>query len=269
MGSLRCFKDPKYPFYKVNRCIGQNHASRKHVHDELAIALVTGGRSVFHFDGNEYSIHEGQLVMIGPGFVHRCCPESASEWRFYMLFVDPAWLDTIGLPGPDRPCFIVKDLETEAFQSLVLQFEGLCRAGENKEESLLYLVDQAFSDSEKSLLLLNTGGTEEDAADLISKYILSHLSEPVSLDELAELAGMNKFMMIRHFAQRFNTTPHAWQIIQRMNAARRYLEKNHSIVETAHELGFYDQSHFSRIFKESFGMTPRDFVGQHQIEARI
>lgn len=267
MGSLRSYKDPKHPYYKVNRCIGQNHASRKHVHDELAIALVTGGQSVFHFDGNEYSIHEGQLVMIGPGFVHRCCPESATAWSFYMLFVVPAWLDTFGIPGPDRPCFIVKDLETETFQSLAIRFEALCRAEENNEESLLYILDQAFSDNEQSLLLLKAGGTEEeDAADLISKYILSHLSEPVPLDSLAELAGMNKFMMIRHFARRFNTTPHDWQIIQRMNAARRYLEENHSILDTAHELGFYDQSHFSRIFKESFGMTPKEFVGRHQME---
>lgn len=266
MGSLRCFKDSQYPFYKVNRCIGQNHASRKHVHDELAIALVTGGRSVFHFDGNEHSIHEGQLVMIGPGFVHQCCPESAAAWSFYMVFVAPAWLDTIGLSAPERPCFIVKDLDPSTFNTLAAQFEGLCRVGENKEETLLYILDQALSDRENSLLMLNAEAGEADAADLISRHILSHLSEPVPLEELAELAGMNKFMMIRHFSQRFNTTPHAWQIIHRMNAARKYLEENHSIVETAHALGFYDQSHFTRLFKESFGMTPKQFVSRHPMQ---
>lgn len=261
MGCLRVYRDPAYPYYQVNRCEQQSHAERKHIHADLAVALVTGGASKFYFNEMAYRIRRGQLVMIGPGFVHRCCPESADQWSFFMVFIDPAWLDLAGLPAPERPCFVVKDLDPKCYGDLLAQFESLCRAGEGKDEILLSILDQALSEAQPSTVSLEGVQVTDAAVSRVCEHIRQHLAEPLRLDDLAELAGMDKYMLIRSFGKAFNTTPHAWQLMHRMNEARRLLACGHAIAETSLMMGFYDQSHFSRLFKQSFGITPKQFTG--------
>ncbi len=256
MGYVRYYRDPECPYYQISTCVHQSHASRKHTHLELAIALVTGGSSLFRFGEKEYRINQGQLVMIGPGFVHQCCPEEVENWSFMMLFVDTAWLDAVGLPTPERPCFVVKDFEPSLYVQLLAHFESLCRPGSGKDETLLFLVDQALSEPNHITLSLGAEEYGSDAVLRVSTHIRQHLAIPLPLEELAEIAQIDKYLLIRYFGREFNTTPHAWQLMLRMNEAKRLLEAGSPIADTALAVGFYDQSHFSRLFKECFGITP-------------
>jgi len=56
------------------------------------------------------------------------------------------------------------------------------------------------------------------------------------------------------------STPRSWQIMLRVNEARNMLKNGCSLSETALEVGFYDQSHFSKVFKETYGITPKQFT---------
>lgn len=262
MGYVRYYRDPDCEYYQISKCVHQSHASRKHTHSELAIALVTGGTSLFRFGEKEHRIHQGQLVMIGPNFVHQCCPVAVDDWSFMMLFVDTAWLDSVGLPAPDRPCFVVKDFNAEHYRPLLAHFESLCHPGSGKDETLLYIVDQALSEPDRITLSLDTEEYGSVNVLRVSEYIRNHLAETIRLDELADIAEMDKYLLIRYFGRNFNTTPHAWQLMLRMNEAKRLLEAGNPIADTALAVGFYDQSHFSRLFKDSFGITPGNFLAR-------
>lgn len=265
MGSVCIYRDPAYPFYHVTRCLYQSHAARKHTHKELAVSLVTGGASLFRFGEQEHRIRAGQLVMIAPGFVHQCCPEAVEEWSFTMVFIDPGWLEAVGLNEPGRPCFIVRDLESPAFQGLQEQYRALCVPGEPKEEVLLYIMDQALSDPEPPPLALKTEtAADEEALQQVCDHIRGHLAETIPLETLSGLAGLEKYRLIRSFTRRFNTTPHAWQLMLRMAEARQRLDAGAPITDTALAVGFYDQSHFTRLFKASFGMTPGQYAQQRK-----
>ncbi len=263
MGSVCIYRDPAYPFYHVTRCLHQSHAARKHTHKELAVSLVTGGASLFRFGEQEHRIHQGQLVMIAPGFVHQCCPETVAEWSFSMVFVDPGWLETVGLNDPGHPCFIVRDLEPAVYTALQGQYQTLCVPGDAKEEALLYIIDQALSDPEpRPLALKAEAAADEEALQRVCDHIREHLAETTPLDTLSRLAGLDKYRLIRSFTRRFNTTPHAWQLMLRMAEARQRLDAGAPITDTALAVGFYDQSHFTRLFKASFGMTPGQYAQQ-------
>jgi AraC-like DNA-binding protein len=45
-----------------------------------------------------------------------------------------------------------------------------------------------------------------------------------------------------------------------MNYAKQEMAKGQDISKIAHELGFYDQSHFSKTFKAYFGVTPQEYL---------
>src|SRR5690606_38595892 len=76
-----------------------------------------------------------------------------------------------------------------------------------------------------------------------------------SLSELAALARMSRYQLIRTFRTATGMTPHAWQLNQRVNLARERIRKGAAIAEVALQLGFADQSEFQRMFKVHTGVT--------------
>ena len=81
----------------------------------------------------------------------------------------------------------------------------------------------------------------------------------VSLDELADVAGIGKFRLLRLFRERIGLPPHALQIAHRIYRARRMLEAGASIADAALAAGFADQSHMHRHFRSGLGITPREY----------
>jgi AraC family transcriptional regulator, exoenzyme S synthesis regulatory protein ExsA len=85
----------------------------------------------------------------------------------------------------------------------------------------------------------------------------NNFTYPMKLDELARLSGRSLSAFKRDFTSDFGTTPGRWLREKRLNHARYLLENtDKSVTETAFESGFKNNSHFNRVFKEHFGMTP-------------
>ena len=77
-----------------------------------------------------------------------------------------------------------------------------------------------------------------------------------SLVELARMAHMSRYQLIRAFRTATGMTPHAYQLNIRINQARDWLRQGAELADIAYRLGFADQSHFQRIFKAHAGVTP-------------
>jgi AraC-like DNA-binding protein len=93
---------------------------------------------------------------------------------------------------------------------------------------------------------------------LALEYIHNNLETGMSLQEVADAAGLS----VGHFAHLFKAclgeTPHQYVIRQRVERARRLLEQGDlSLAEVALAVGFYDQAHFTNNFKRLTGMTPK------------
>jgi AraC-like DNA-binding protein len=79
---------------------------------------------------------------------------------------------------------------------------------------------------------------------------------PVSLAELAALAGVSRFQLLRGFARAFGVTPHAYLVQLRVQRVRRLLADGAVPADAALQAGFADQSHMTRAFVRQFGVTP-------------
>lgn len=90
-------------------------------------------------------------------------------------------------------------------------------------------------------------------------YLHDQAELNISLDELASVAGIGKFRLIRLFRERTGLTPHALQLAHRIRAARRLLEAGRTLAVVAATTGFADQSHLHRHFQRSLGMTPGEY----------
>ena len=82
------------------------------------------------------------------------------------------------------------------------------------------------------------------------------LTEPVSLDELAAFARLDKFHLCRAFRDEIGLPPHAYVTHRRVSLAQDLLARGVPQAEVAARVGLYDQSQLHRHFKRIVGVTP-------------
>ncbi|MDA8382546.1 MAG: AraC family transcriptional regulator [Betaproteobacteria bacterium] len=105
------------------------------------------------------------------------------------------------------------------------------------------------------------GGVEPTAAvGRAREYLRTHVFAQVTLDELATVAGIGRFRLLRAFQRRFGVPPHTYQTQLRIERARAMLRKGMTPAMVSTEVGFCDQSHFTRHFKKIIGVTPSEYA---------
>lgn len=97
-------------------------------------------------------------------------------------------------------------------------------------------------------------------AEKVTAYISEHFAEPVTVSQLAALAGLSDYHFIRIFKKQTGFTPHEYLLNTRMNTAR-YLLKNSRlpVKEICFSTGFSCESVFCSAFKRIEGMTPAQY----------
>lgn len=96
-----------------------------------------------------------------------------------------------------------------------------------------------------------------------SHFMQEHCGESVSISELARYFDLSPAYFSSVFRQHFGLSPKAYLIAARINKARKLLaENNLSNAAIAEECGFYDESHFSRVFQKQTGVLPGNYKRQ-------
>ena len=91
----------------------------------------------------------------------------------------------------------------------------------------------------------------------VTDYMKTHLSERVRVRDLAKQVGLSASSFSRAFKVSMSTSPHKWQLSERILTAQIILREGAgSLSEVALATGFAEQSHFARVFKERVGVTP-------------
>ncbi|MFA0813826.1 helix-turn-helix transcriptional regulator [Microbulbifer epialgicus] len=91
-------------------------------------------------------------------------------------------------------------------------------------------------------------------------YICAHWKNNIKLDEVCQLAEMSQYQLIRCFNKEYGIPPHQFLILYKTHQARLLLRQGLSITQVVTDCGFYDQSHLSRNFKKTFGITPGRYL---------
>ncbi len=94
----------------------------------------------------------------------------------------------------------------------------------------------------------------------VQKYILSHLTEEINLDDLAEIAESTKQHLSRQFKKECGVTITQYIRTQRINEAKTMIEnEDSSMLLIAETLGFSSQNYFCDVFQKETGMTPTQY----------
>lgn len=92
------------------------------------------------------------------------------------------------------------------------------------------------------------------------EYLQDTFTEEFDLDRVAEAANLSKYHLDRVFKRATGLRPRTYVAMLRVDRAKVFLAQSpRSIADIALDLGFADQSHFSNVFKQFSGFSPRAY----------
>jgi AraC-like DNA-binding protein len=94
------------------------------------------------------------------------------------------------------------------------------------------------------------------------EYLHGYFEKAVSLATLSEIAGMSPFHFCRMFTRLTGVPPHAYQTQLRIERAKTLLCEGRRLVDMSCDLGFADQSHFTRHFRKLVGCAPGRYAAR-------
>ncbi|HSE16288.1 MAG TPA: AraC family transcriptional regulator [Pyrinomonadaceae bacterium] len=227
-----------------------------HVHEAAHICLTLAGQGIEIIDGARVVTAPGCVLMRGPNMMH-ANQYSAASHRGFMIELEHKWLNTCrhflrvfedrrhftGGPVPALALRIYRESRVKDSVAPVI-VEGL----------MLELLGHAS----RSLIRMpvRPPGWLLQARDLLH----GRFNDPVHLVEIAHTVGVHPTHLARTFKKHYRTTVGEYVRRLRLDWATRQLsETEASITEIALAAGFYDQSHFSHLFKQHTGFTPAEF----------
>lgn len=239
----------------------------RHWHSTYGVGLLDHGAQSSASGRGKVDAYAGDLITTNPGEVHDGRPLGGPSRRWRMVYFDAAVMaGMLGGAAMDgsveftRP--VLKDLRL--VQTLRRLFTHLDdwrnRAASTSASAEALACEESLVEVCGLLLGGHSTAVPQPEIDgdvrLVRERIADDLLAAPTLDELAAMAGLGKFQLLRRFQKAYGVPPHAWLLLQRAERARALIRRGTSLADTAAASGFADQSHMTRIFTRHFGFTP-------------
>lgn len=251
-----------------------------HSHDFIELVIILNGQGHFLINGKTYPVSEGNAIILNPGTYHKSIPDTAHGFTLsecYLAFTD---VEFVGCARGFFPLFNGSEIITSLPEHIRKTVFHLCSsiALESRSREIgryfmlkSYLIQVICllercrnfepDDSEKKEDRPGyefTSTNKKYIIQQIMKYMEKHYMEKISLDQIAANMYISSFYISRLFKSETGDTPINYLIGLRMKKARELFDENPdiSIQSVADAVGYDDASHFSKLFKKYYGLSP-------------
>jgi AraC-like DNA-binding protein len=233
-----------------------NWAFQPHRHDTYAIGITTAGVQTFRYRGAGRVCLPGQLHVLHPDEVHDGAAGTDDGFGYRILYISPE-LVRDALDGGALP-FVADPVHQPTPTTRLVA-------------SMLADIDEPISDLARAEIAATLADTLRSlsgrpdhrpvaidirAVEIARAYLASHASEQTPAASLERITGLDRFTLARHFRRAFGTSPDRYRTMRRLALARTGIEHGLPLAQAAAHAGFADQSHMTRQFKRTYGMTP-------------
>lgn len=226
--------------------------------DELILLYMNKGAANYSTVDSEGEFKKRDLLIINPNNEVTITPIRKIDWVKIRL---SGILFTSSLEiNSDLQIFITEDINQmiKHYLELALMEESSRFRGSDiiLKKLLECIMVHILRNNELSI---KDAGVQvkHDEIDQIQGYIREHYAEKITLDQLSDFVGINKYYLIRLFKQKTGLSPIDYLIHVRLSEAEKLLaQTNITISKISDQVGFHSPSHFSKTFKESNHCTP-------------
>ncbi|MDQ0253441.1 AraC-like DNA-binding protein [Evansella vedderi] len=236
--------------------------------------FISKGKGEFIINGTSYPVEAGKLFFFEPGMIIERSTDPKEPLEYYFIrftfaaaFVEKDQWNFSKEDNIDFPLSGMYNLQNppQAVNLLEQLLDLRKRRGATvamKQKllflELLFTIIQDFR-SQKAL------GNTTNAIDSTVDYLTTHYNEPITLQGLAEQAGMSVSHYSRVFKKFIGYSPMDYLLHVRMDRAKELLVlSDYKLKGIAQSVGYQDEFYFSRIFKKVVGVSPTEFAKRHK-----
>jgi AraC-like DNA-binding protein len=241
----------------------------QHYHLDYHVALVTEGVQRQKFHGETLLLTPGSIQLMPAGEVHDGISAGDESYTLKTFRLSPELLKGLGEEILEKDRFPASGgsvLQDSLLAGHLSQLHDALRAGPGSLEQMkveaewLTLLDHLFVQTRMVKPRFIKGTLTPAQWGRVREYCDVHLAEKITLEELAAICNLERFHFLKLFKQTVGMTPHAWVVRLRLERACVLLSHtDRSLTQVAQQVGFYDQSHFSRAFRQAFGVAPSKY----------
>ena len=234
------------------------HAFDRHSHDCYALGITLSGVQTFDYRGTHAVSLPGYAMVLHPGESHDGEAGSEEGFRYRMLYLAPSRIRdalhglTEHLPFAALPVYP----HARLIELLHGALDDLARPLDALE------TDALVAAIAECLLMLDGSpirrrpAPDTRAVEQARRYLDAHCTEAVDAGALERESGLDRFTLTRQFRSQLGTTPHRYLVMRRLDKARNAIRAGAGLADAAAQAGFADQSHLTRHFRKTFGLSP-------------
>lgn len=247
-----------------------------HHHDFYEVYFLIGGEVEYWVDGRILKMAPGDLLLINPMELHR--PMLTENNRIYeriVVWIDPAFLASFDQGSlcscfdhnhPDHTHLI--HLSAAERTGVTALLGDLVRESYSQEYGSEMSAYGAFLQFMVQLNRLSRRTRQQEESrqqsELVQQvlaYIADHLSQSMSLEELADRFYVSKYYLSHTFSREVGVSLYRYIMLRRLLLARQLLGQGMPAGKVSESCGFADYTSFYRAFKTEYGISPREFNG--------
>ena len=242
------------------------------------IIYTISGNKLLSTPGKSRSLSEGSLVFLKKGAI-RQGKFFDSDWVVIVFCIADSYLQqllkeyrsqvsisSVPPPAPDSIIDIDATQTTHSyFYSLIPYFTQQPPPPEHLLElKCRELIFNIFSNPVNMSLLSYLNSISDCNKPLLSEIMEANYRYNLSLEEFAKIGHRSLTAFKNEFTATFHTSPGKWLLQKRLDYAQMLLSiSQKNINEIVYESGFESATHFSRVFKEKFGVAPLQYRKQN------
>ena len=252
---------PAYSFGPATR----NHYLFHYVLSGTGRLMANDSRGISH----EYQIRSGEGFMIFPRQINTYIADTKLPWEYVWIEFDGMRareiIETAGL-SPDHPVYhaAYKDLR-ENMKDEMLYIAEHHDAPPFHLMGHLYLFIDYLSRSSSSQMT-TSGRVRDFYIKEALNYIEQNFPNDISIENIASFCGLNRTYFGRIFKETVGKSPQQFLLSYRMAKAAELLKLTDlSISDIGNAVGYSNQLHFSRAYKNVYGVSPREWRNKNRV----
>jgi AraC-like DNA-binding protein len=241
----------------------------------VSIKAVLRGRAMWESDHRQFVVSEGSFLLLGDGDEYSLTIDEHDPVTTFCLFFRRGYLGDAMRIAVTNETALLDDPYREAGEDLL---PGL-RPRTDGLQALLARMHRDHTSEEDfvsaATLLANGIAVEQrakrnlDSAKASTRdelhrrvqhgvdFMLSHLGDPITIEDAARAACLSLFHFHRAFSAIHGTTPHQFLAQQRLALAARLLQlTSNDVTDIAAHVGYESLGSFSTRFTRQFGVSP-------------
>ncbi|RDK03205.1 AraC family transcriptional regulator [Paraburkholderia lacunae] len=268
-------------FWSLPSCAGieflhahyNTHTFPRHVHDQLVIGMTEHGAGYFTSNNRNHVATRNTLIVFNPDEPHSGGVAPGTQWRYRALYLSPSEISRLSLEITESSkvrYFRNNNVADPALAAYAARIHCSSRSSAGRlalESRLVSLLAQIIHRHGDPAPRIPKCGNEHSAVKRIKDYIRGYFPTDIALGDLAALTRMSEYQVLRAFKKETGLTPHAYLNQVRLSNSKRLISAGLTLTDVANDVGFFDQSHLIRLFKQSYGFTPGQYARAAAVRA--